>query len=172
MSDAAASDTSYDSRPVPDPTVLTTEALIREINHLRELMETQIEGLGDACEAKFSYIERRFADRDLLVDAAFQSSREAVAAALAASKEAVAKSEDTFNKQIAEIRRTAEATSKGQEKEVAGVKDRVTIIEAIDRGSEKRSIGINSATTLGISAVFLLVSVAGTITAIVVAVGR
>jgi hypothetical protein len=164
--------TGFDSRPVPDPTILTTEALIREISHLRELLETQIEGLGDACEAKFEYIEQRFRDRDLLVDAAFIASKEAVAASLAAAKEAVAKSEDTFNKQIAEIRRTADATRQGAEKDVAGVKERVTIIEALDRGSDKRAQGINSITTLSISGLLLLVSVASAATAIIVATGK
>jgi hypothetical protein len=171
MSDAAARSTSFDSRPVPDPTILTTEALIREIAHLRELLETQIEGLGDACESKFVHIEQRFErqfrDRDLLVDAAFQSSREAVAAALAASKEAVAKSEDTFNKQIAEIRRTAEATSKGLEKEIGGIKDRVTIMESIDRGSERKAAGLNQAAVLVISALLLILTGIGVVAAIV-----
>jgi hypothetical protein len=32
----------YDSRPIPDPTVLTTTALEREILHLRELLEDKI----------------------------------------------------------------------------------------------------------------------------------
>jgi hypothetical protein len=162
----------YDSRPVPDPTVLTTEALVREINHLRELLETQIEGLGDACKAQFEYIEQRFRDRDLLVDSAFVASKEAVAASLAAAKEAVAKSEDTFNKQIAEIRRTADATRQGAEKDVAGVKERVTIIEALDRGSEKKVEGISSIAALGISGLLLLVSIASAATAIIVATGK
>jgi len=169
---AAGDDSQPGWVPRPDPTVLTTEALIREIAHLRELLETQLEGLGDACEAKFEYIEQRFRDRDLLVDSAFASSKEAVVAALASSKEAVAKSEDTFNKQIAEIRRTAEATSKGLEKDIGGVKDRVTIIESLDRGAEKKTEGLSAAAALGISALAILIGIAGLVVAVIVAIGR
>lgn len=158
--------------PRPDPTVLTTQSLIREIEHLRELMETMIESLGDACEAKFVYIEQRFRDRDLLVDAAFESSREAVAAALAASKEAVSKSEDTFNKQIAEIRRTAEATSKGIDRELAGVKDRVTVIESLDRGSEKTAAGFRTLTSIGIAGVGVVIAISAIIVSALFARGR
>jgi hypothetical protein len=160
-------DRERDWKPRPDPTILTTEALIREISHLRELVESEIESLGDACEAKFAFIEQRLADRTLLVDSAFQSSKEAVSAALASSKEAVAKSEDTFNKQIAEIRRTAEATSKGLEGQIGGVEKRVTIIESIDRGVEKKSEGLNSIATLAIAVLFMVISAVGVVAAII-----
>jgi hypothetical protein len=167
-------DESGGSRPVPDPTVLTTEALRREIEHAREaassqreLLETQIEALGDACEAKFQYIEQRFRDRDRLVDAAFDSSKEAVSAALAASKEAVSKSEHTFNKQLDEMKLTMAAANKGIEDQIGAVKERVTIMESVDRGIEKKSDAMSNATTLVISGLLLLLSAVGVIIAIV-----
>jgi hypothetical protein len=158
--------------PRPDPTILTTEALIREIAHLRELMETQIEGLGDACEAKFEYIEQRLRDRTLLVDAAFEASREAVAAALASSKEAVAKSEGTFNKQLDEMKLTMAAANKGIEDQIGAVKERVTIIESLDRGAEKKSEGMSAAAALTASAIAVIVGIAGIVLAVIAATGR
>jgi hypothetical protein len=158
--------------PRPDPTLLTTEQLHREIDSLRELLETQIEALGDASEAKFGYIEQRFKDRDLLVDAAFISSKEAVAAALASSKEAVAKSEDTFNKQIAEGRRTAEATRLGLEGQIGGVEKRVTIIESLDRGSEKATAGYGQVANLGIAIFSVLAAIGALVVAVIVATGN
>ena len=40
--------------PVPDPTVLTTEALKREIASSRELIEIRVTGIRDTQEAKIS----------------------------------------------------------------------------------------------------------------------
>jgi hypothetical protein len=138
-------------------------------------METQIEGLGDACESKFAHIEQRierqFRDRDLLVDAAFAASKEAVAAALASSKEAVAKSEGTFNKQLDEMKLTMAAANKGIEDQIGAVKERVTIIESLDRGAEQKGAGIGAAAALGISAVAVLIGIAGIVVAVIAATG-
>jgi hypothetical protein len=60
-----------DFRPVPDPTALTTEALLREIEHLTTL------------------VDEKFKGRDV-----------ALVAALAAADRAVAKTETMFGKQI------------------------------------------------------------------------
>lgn len=162
--------------PRPDPTALTTEALIREIAHLRELMETEIEGLGDACETTFAHIEQRlerqFRDRDLLVDAAFAASKEAVAAALASSKEAVAKSESTFNKQLDEMKLTMAAANKGIEDQIGAVKDRVNTIESVTRGMEKKGEGIGTMVTLALSAIGILVAIAAVIVVIIVNSGQ
>src|ERR1700727_3848089 len=62
---------SEDSRPNPDPPLLTTEALLREITHLKELTD------------------EKFIGRDL-----------ALIAPLQAAKEAVSKSEASTSKQI------------------------------------------------------------------------
>jgi hypothetical protein len=168
----AADDTQTGWVPRPDPTLLTTQALEREIEHLRREMELQIGSLGDACEAKFAYIEQRLTDRTLLVDAAFSASRDAVAAALASSKEAVAKSEGTFNKQLDEMKLTMAAANKGIEDQIGAVKERVTIIESLDRGAEKKGAGLSTAAALGISALAILIGIAGIVVAVVAAVSR
>jgi hypothetical protein len=45
-------------RPVPDPTLLTTEALHREIASLRELEETRLEGLESKLETRLDGMDR------------------------------------------------------------------------------------------------------------------
>jgi hypothetical protein len=100
--------------PVPDPTVLTTEALLREIANLREILdgrmdamdqatelriaeilkvpaETQrlIDHLADLHDEKFHSIALQFSERDVRTDQASRASKEALDAALLAAKELV-----------------------------------------------------------------------------------
>jgi len=155
----AADDDTRGLVPRPDPTLLTTQALEREIEHLRREMELQIESLGDACEAKFEFIEQRLKDRTLLVDAAFSASRDAVAAALASSKEAVSKSEHTFNKQLDEMKLTMAAANKGIEDQISAVKERVTIMESLDRGGTIKSQGVAQLIGIGLAVATVVISV-------------
>ena len=46
------------SRPVPDPTVLTTQALMREITGLREILETKAAGDRGIIEARLKGMDR------------------------------------------------------------------------------------------------------------------
>lgn len=71
-----------DRRPVPDPTLLTTAAVTREIGHLREFIEEKFRG----------------------VQTQFDEKQRALDAALAAQKEAVGKSEESASKQFDSIR--------------------------------------------------------------------
>ena len=53
--------------PVPDPSILTTEALAREIFSLRELLEVKLKSNGDATLLIRSVIETRLAGMDLAI---------------------------------------------------------------------------------------------------------
>jgi hypothetical protein len=100
--------------PVPDPTVLTTEALLREISNLREILsarmdamdvatelriaellkvphETQklIDHLFDLHEEKFRSVAVQFVERDVRTDQANRAAKEALDAALLAAKELI-----------------------------------------------------------------------------------
>lgn len=165
-------------RPIPDPTILTTEALTREIAHLREYMdgkvhhlETRIRGVTEHIDhaidlharldaEKFAAIEQRFTDRELLVSASFDAGKEAVAQALAASKEAVAKSELNFTKSLDNLSALIAEGNKAADAQVAAVKDRVALVEG-ERG------GMSQALALGISLAFLLVGVAGVVITVI-----
>jgi len=54
-----------DSRPVPDPTALTTENLLREISHLRELTEAQLTEMDRRHEVR--HIQQTDAVRNALL---------------------------------------------------------------------------------------------------------
>jgi cation transport regulator ChaB len=68
-----------DSRPVPDPTVLTTQQLQREIATSRELVETSMGGLRGTFEARAGGIDRAIAILQSFVDVLPGQVRAAVA---------------------------------------------------------------------------------------------
>lgn len=68
--------------PIPDPTILTTEALRRDIGSLRELLETRI-----------NEMDRRFGER-------FEAADRAVEVGLRVAKEAVDKAEAAQDKRM------------------------------------------------------------------------
>ena len=103
-----------DTRPVPDPTVLTTQQLIREIALSREIIETRLTAsdkaielyqkindkipdiiiasvlrLQELHEEKFKSIQIQFLERDVRAEQTSRDSKVAVDAALQAAKEAV-----------------------------------------------------------------------------------
>lgn len=102
-----------ESRPLPDPTVLTTQQLQREIMALREIIEarlagndklsnvlqSQVDSRSDSIKAevghlrteheeKFKSIATQFTERDIRTEQTARDSKVAVDAALQAQKEA------------------------------------------------------------------------------------
>lgn len=101
-------------RPDPDPTVLTTQALLREILNLKEIFETRVGAMDKAIvllqttsdrvpewvekavgqlrelhDEKFGSIQTQFLERDTRTEQTSRDSKVAVDAALQAAKEAV-----------------------------------------------------------------------------------
>lgn len=102
------------STPVPDPTVLTTAALTREIASLKEIVFTRLDGMDEAVKLfhaaltrtptdvdkqishlkalhseKFDGVQLQFKERDTRAEQISKDSKVAVDAALQAAKEAV-----------------------------------------------------------------------------------
>lgn len=96
-------------RPVPDPTVLTTQQLLRELAALREVLMTRMDGYDKAIsllqafadrqptvaevvarfDEKFRGVDLQFKERDQRVEQAAKEYKVAVDAAFASQKEAV-----------------------------------------------------------------------------------
>lgn len=51
-----------DIRPVPDPTILTTEQLTREIGRLREILEARLDGMDKATRLEYDSVLRRLGE--------------------------------------------------------------------------------------------------------------
>lgn len=141
------------SKPVPDPTVLTTEQLHREIAAATRLMEARIAAAEEANAIRFLNIEREFAlvenrrveqkvDTKTAVDAALQAAKSAVNEQTVAQEKAITKSETAAAEQSKQQYATFNASLKAVTDKVDDLKDRVATIEAIKIGStEVRSNG-------------------------------
>jgi hypothetical protein len=118
--------TTGDTFPRPDPTVLTTDQLRREIAALREIIETRMQGMDRATqllqattnripsdvdtkvdhlktlhEEKFHSIEIQFHERDVRAEQTSRDTKTAVDAALQAAKEAVGAQTQASDRAIA-----------------------------------------------------------------------
>lgn len=146
-----SADISRGSTPNPDPTLLTTQALLREILALRELMETKIDNIDTRLDErmaglkaiqgeKFAKVEQQFElverqrveqkqDTKTAVDAALSAQKEAVHEQTLASDKAISKSEQGTTKQIDQLATNFDTAIKGQETQVDDLKERMTRVE-------------------------------------------
>jgi len=110
-----------DLRPVPDPTLLTTQQLLRENLWLREVLETRLNGMDKAIELlqsgadkfparidekiaslqqvheeKFNSIQLQFKERDVRTEQTAKDSKVAIDAALQATKESSVEQNKSF----------------------------------------------------------------------------
>jgi DNA repair exonuclease SbcCD ATPase subunit len=158
------------TRPVPDPTVLTTEALNREIAGLeRELnqrltsvereLATRLEAASALGDEKFLRVEQQFElvermrveqkkDTKDAVDAALTAQKEAVKEQTAASSLATAKSETATNKQLEQLASTFTTAVDSLRRSNDEVKERIgevdqSLRQSIVEGDRKTSSAIS-----------------------------
>jgi hypothetical protein len=147
------------STPVPDPTVLTTQQLVREIAASRELIETRLDGMDKAIalgkantdsnsqkipcmirekfeelkrltDEKFEGVYKQFQERDTRADKIAELGQKALEAALSAAKEAVGKTEIAFTKQIDATAEQIQAEKRATDGKFEDVKARLGTLEA------------------------------------------
>jgi len=134
-------DSPPESRPNPDPSTLTTDALQREIGQARETARIALIASEVVQVARFESLDRQLASAEKLRLEQKKDSKEALDAALAAQKEAVglqteaseksiAKSEAATNKQIEQLHVSSNAAADGQRSSFNDLKDRVARIES------------------------------------------
>jgi hypothetical protein len=131
-------------RPVPDPTVLTTQQLLREVDRLQILIDRlpgivrdEVANIQALHDEKFASITLQFAERDKRTEQLSIADKTAIAAALQAQKEAagaqneanaaaIAKSEAGFTKQIDQITTLISAGAKASDDKIDDIKDRLS----------------------------------------------
>jgi hypothetical protein len=142
---AYPSETGKGSTPVPDPTILTTAALRREIEGLKELLEQRIEGIRDAFEQKFQLVERQRVEQKTdtkdALDAALQAAKDAVSLQTEASDKAIAKSENATNKALDQLATTFTTAVDALRREIGEVKERTSGIDLKVSGIEREKVG-------------------------------
>jgi len=126
--------------PVPDPTSLTTEQLLREIAGLKAFLMSSIEAASDVTAERFNSVNRGLAlveqqrveqksDTKAAVDAALTAQKEAVKEQTTASERAIAKSEAATTKQLEQLNATFSTAISGVTAILNDTKDRVGAIE-------------------------------------------
>jgi len=150
-------------RPDPDPTLLTTENLRREIANLKELVETRlgaensartalhdlilanIQTLADVTTQRFSSIETQFLERDKRTEQLSLADKTAIAAALQAQKEAagaqnesnaasVTKQEAAFTKLLDQNQALFQTSMSAITTQINDLKSRLDSGEGQDKG--------------------------------------
>jgi len=126
-------------RPIPDPTILTTQQLQREISALKEIIFTRLDAMDKAMvvfsdaitrtptdvdkqiahlkelhQEKFESIVKQFGERDARMDREAASNKTSLDAALQAAEKAVNKQNETFALSIA---KSENATNKQMEQQ-------------------------------------------------------
>lgn len=114
--------------PVPDPTLLTTDAISREINALRDLLETVTGVRFDAVDLQFRLIERQRVeskiDTQKAIDAALTSQEKAAAILAVGTAEQLKQIQLTFGTALAAVNTLLSETRDRQsvtEREVSGI---------------------------------------------------
>ncbi len=177
------------STPVPDPTVLTTQQLVREIAASREIIETRLDAMDVAtninktatdkiptliCEKvaaleklqneKFEGVEKQFAERDARTSQVSELNQKALDAALQAAKEAAGKTELSFTKQIADLTEQFNTKNTALEDRVNDLKGR------LDRGEgttgEQKESKMQQNYVVGLFVTIVLALIANAITLI------
>lgn len=181
-----------DSRPVPDPTILTTAQLVTAITSLRDMLEARINGVdklialmqnnmdartGDIrieFGEKLKLLATQISERDTTVERTSRDSKVAVDAAFAAAKEAVgeqnksnalsiAKSEAAFTKQIDQIGGLISTIAKGVDDKIDDIKTRITTIET------SKTVQTQGLSTMGTVVMGVLVGLSAVASVIAVA---
>jgi hypothetical protein len=155
--DDGAEDGAHGSTPRPDPTRLTTQQLLREIDSLQALVFSRVDAieagsiarnvhLREFHDEKFRSIQTQFSERDtrteqtsrdskVAVDAALQAAKEAVAEQNRSSALAISKSEAATMKQIDQQSILIQTGTNASDGKINDLKDRVALLEGRDQGS-------------------------------------
>jgi hypothetical protein len=159
-----------DWTPRPDPTDLTTQALMREVTGLKALLKMQMQSMDDLMDQKFMAVDKEFLliesrrveqkqDTKAALDAALAAAKEAVSEQTIASEKAINKSESATDKRIDQLGEKFDTAFDGQRRDIDDVKQRIAIVEAIKLGSTEAKQTISTNMGLLIAVVGLLLSI-------------
>src|ERR1700677_3226321 len=173
-------------KPDPDPTLLTTENLRREIANLKELVEakfeandeaelalkelllTKIEQLAAVTNERFPGVAAQCAERDTRTDQRAGDTKLAVDAAFAAAKEATAKIEAGFTKQIDGMTTIIDTKTANLDGRISDLKDSVAVLRADLTAVRAEKTGGNSMLTTIVAIAAVAIAIIGVGISIVV----
>lgn len=150
MADILSGGQHGDLRPIPDPTALTTAAAERletmlrnliqtEVAHLDEISKERLASIASQFSIQFSMLETRTAEqkkdtKDAL-DAALAAAKEAVANQSTSSEKSITKSETATIERIKAVETLLSASSTATDDKIDDLKSRIVAIEAVKLGN-------------------------------------
>jgi cobalamin biosynthesis Mg chelatase CobN len=149
-----------ETKPTPDPTILTTEQLLREIERSKELMTAEMTGVKEVTSEKFDSVKEKFAlverqrveqkaDAEKGIQAALSAAKEAVAEQTASSEKSITKSETATKETIGQMQTTFTTAIEGTNDKVLGLSSRLDRIESAKQGAVDQRTDTRSQITIG-----------------------
>jgi hypothetical protein len=149
------------SRPVPDPTVRTMEALFQSISSLKELFRTEIDAQKEAVKllqqnadkspviavvnqdlSSFKeFVAKQFSERDIRSERDAKATETAINAALQAQKEAAGKSEGQFAKLLDQQAMMLDSMKSSLDERIT---QQATLIGAVKTGLDEKIDDVKS----------------------------
>lgn len=175
---------SGDIRPIPDPTVLTMQALERAISTLKELTQTRLSAMDEATrilqaradkvpnevdvkvlhlqalhDEKFKSIDKQFDERDTRTDQLAAASQLAIKDALQAAKESVVNQNISNDKAIAKSESNTTKLLDLLSLQIADVKERLGAVEnkGVGQTIERSSQQTDNSYMIAVAAVIVTV---------------
>jgi exonuclease VII large subunit len=118
------------SVPSPDPTERTKQDLLREIEGLKEFMNSRIDAVLDKAVERSREIEARLGREEQHRLENKQDTTQAVDRALDAQRQIAERVERGLDKQLAEIKASMDTTIEGLRRELGDLKDRLGKVES------------------------------------------
>lgn len=121
------------SRPVPDPTLLTTAALMREVAGI----DARLMAAKELVDEQFKCVKQQFDTAEQQRKEQKADTQAAVDAALTAVELSTSKAEGSMTKQLEQLAATFQAYSKGQDVALNDLKQRIQVMESTKVGSHE-----------------------------------
>lgn len=174
------------TRPVPDPTILTTEALQREISALSQLIDAKIAGNTKARDEEVKRLNQQLQlverqrveqkkDTKDAVDAALAAQKEAVREQTIASERSISKSETATNKQLEQLASTFASEAASLRRSMDELKERITDVDRKASSVVQQKIGAKedrSGLYAGLAAISAILVLGLTALGILIALGN
>jgi len=146
---------------VPDPTLMTIDALRREIAMLENLLTSRIDAESELTRERFHRVDQTMDRGEGQRQEQKADTKAAVDAALASQKEATAKMESATGSQLASLRDNFATSIAAVQSNVADLKDRMTILESVNHGmtaqrSESRQVNAGTVAAIGVGVAILV----------------
>lgn len=127
----------YSTVPIPDPTILTTQSLQREISSLKELFYSEIKHVQEIEHDHFERVHAKFDERKAQMDIALEGQRESARVATDSINITIGKMDASYTKLFDQMQLLVSTTVKNFDDKINDIKSR------IDRG-EGHHTGVSS----------------------------